>query len=78
MIPPLFVDENVGRKVRECLQEHGFEIKTHDDAGLVRGVSDEDWIETVGRLGWAALTADIKQSRKTTEWRAIQRGLHNR
>ena len=28
----------------------------------------------VAEKGWAAITADIKQSRKANEWRAIQRG----
>ena len=74
MIPPLFVDENVGRRVMSVLVEHGFDLKTHDDIDLPRGVSDEAWIQAVAERGWAALTTDIKQSRKTNEWRAIQNG----
>ena len=74
MIPPLFVDENVGRRVMECLQAHGFDLKTHDDIGLPRGTVDEDWIAAVADRGWAAITDDIKQSRKANEWRAIRRG----
>lgn len=74
MIPPVFVDENVGRKIRETLKTLGFDIKTHADVGLPLGVTDEEWILAVAKRGWAAVTADIHQTRRTNEWRAIQNG----
>lgn len=74
MTHTIYVDENVGRRLTTRLIEHGFEIKTHEDVGLPRGTSDEEWIPIVAEQGWSAITADIKQSRKTNEWRAIQRG----
>ena len=61
MIPPVFIDENVGRRLMACLVEHGFELKTHDDLGLPRGIDDEAWIIAVAGRGWAAITTDIKQ-----------------
>ena len=74
MIPPLFLDKNVGRRVRECLIAHGFPIRTHRDIELPPGTSDEEWIAAVGQRGWAALTMDIKQSRRANEKRAIRHG----
>ncbi len=74
MIPPIFVDENVGRKIKDTLKGLGFVLKTHEDLGLPRGISDEEWILAVAKRGWAAVTADIKQTRRTNEWRAIQNG----
>ena len=44
MIPPVFVDENVGRKIKDALENLGFALKTHSDVGLPLGVSDEEWI----------------------------------
>lgn len=74
MIPPVFVDENVGRKLRECLINLGFILKTHDDLGLPRGASDTEWIAAAAAQGRAAITADVKQTRRANEWRAIQNG----
>ncbi len=53
MIPPLFVDENVGKRLSSRLIEHGFTLRTHDDIGVPRGVSDEDWLLAVSKLGCA-------------------------
>lgn len=74
MIPPLLVDENVGRRLKEALLRHGFDLRTHEDIGLPRGTNDQTWIEAAGSHSWAALSTDIKQSRRTNEWRAIQSG----
>jgi hypothetical protein len=74
VIPPIFVDENVGRKIKDCLLNLGFVLKTHEDVGLSLGVSDEAWILAVAEQGWAAVTVDIKQTRRANEWRAIRNG----
>jgi hypothetical protein len=74
VIPPVFVDENVGRKIKDALNGLGFDLRTHDDVRLPLGVTDEEWIRAVAERGWAAITADIHQTRRTNEWRAIQIG----
>lgn len=73
----LLVDENLPARVARCLQAlfpDGDEIVALRDKFGRPGVSDEEWIETLGKEGhWSILTADKRIAKNTIQRDAFLR-----
>ncbi len=70
-----FCDRNLGRHFPQILRADGFDVVRHDDL-FDQSTEDTDWIESVARRGWVALSHDSQIRYKQNERDAvIEHGL---
>lgn len=65
-----FTDRDLGRALPSTLRAAGFTVEQFDDH-FGPATSDEDWLASVGKLGWIVLTRDTRIRYKPTERDAV-------
>ena len=71
-LPTLFLDRNLGKNiVSERLRAEGVDIEVHDDHFAI-DAPDEEWIGSVARRGWVAVTRDRNIRYRTHEMNSIR------
>ncbi len=72
--PVLFVDRSLGRHViADALRQAEARVEIHDEH-FAENATDEEWLQEVGRRGWAALTKDARIRYRGPALRAIRKG----
>ena len=67
-----FTDRDLGKQVPEILSTAGLSVERHG-AHFGPAATDEEWLETVGRNGWIAITHDTRIRYKPNELAAVVR-----
>jgi hypothetical protein len=67
-----FTDRDLGTRFAEILRARGIVVERHVDH-FAPDTSDEEWLETVGRRGWVAVTHDRRIRYKPNELAAVRR-----
>jgi hypothetical protein len=67
-----FTDRDLGKRFPEILSESGLSVERHGDH-FGPAATDEEWLETVGREGWIAITHDARIRYKPNERTAVVR-----
>ena len=67
-----FTDRDLGKRFPEILRSGGLTVERHADH-FAPGAPDEEWLETVGKRGWIALTHDRRIRYKPNERNAVMR-----
>ena len=71
-LPTLFLDRNLGKNIVSArLRAEGVDVEVHDDHFAI-DASDEEWIRSVARRGWAAVTRDRDIRYRTHEMNSIR------
>lgn len=65
-----FTDRDLGKQFPAILREHGIEVERHADH-FAPNAADDDWLKSVGNLGWVVLTHDARIRYKVNERRAV-------
>lgn len=65
-----FTDRNLGKRFPEILRAEGLHVEIHGAHFKPEG-SDEEWLETVDREGWIAITHDARIRYKPNELNAV-------
>ena len=67
MTPPVFfTDRDLGKRFPEILRAAGLTVERHADH-FAHDCPDEDWLQSVGRRGWIAITHDSRIRYKPNE-----------
>ena len=70
--PTLFLDRNLGKKIIPTrLRSEGVNVEVHDDH-FATNAPDEEWIASVARRGWVAVTKDRNILYRTHELNSIK------
>lgn len=69
-----FTDRDLGTRFPEILSASGLEVRRHRDH-FRPDCPDEEWLETVGKNGWIAISHDTRIRYKPNELAAVVR--HN-
>lgn len=67
-----FTDRDLGKRFPEILGAAGLRVERHGDH-FGPAATDEEWLETVGRNGWIAITHDARIRYKPNELAAVVR-----
>ena len=67
-----FTDRDLGKRFPEILRSAGLTVERHADH-FAPDAPDEEWLETVGKRGWIALTHDRRIRYKPNERDAVMR-----
>jgi len=67
-----FTDRDLGTRFPEILRAGGLVVERHADH-FAPDTSDEEWLETVGRREWIAITHDRRIRYKPNELAAVRR-----
>ena len=71
-LPTLFLDRNLGKNIVSArLRAEGVDIEVHDDHFAI-DAPDEEWIGSVARRGWVAVTRDRNIRYRTHEMNSIR------
>jgi len=67
-----FTDRNLGKAFPQALRDAGLAVERFDDH-FGPSTADEDWLETIGKKRWVALSRDRKIRYKPNERDAVMR-----
>ena len=67
----LFFDRNIGRAVPKALRLLGVQVEYHDEY-FAPNAPDDQWLATVGRVGWTVIGHDKKFHEIDVELQAVQ------
>jgi len=67
-----FTDRDLGLKFSEILKDAGLTVERHRDH-FDPDCPDEEWLHSVGKRGWIALTHDTRIRYKPNERAAVER-----
>ncbi len=71
-LPTLFLDRNLGKNIVSArLRTEGVAVEVHDDHFAI-DAPDEEWIRSVARRGWIAVTRDRNIRYRTHEMNSIR------
>ena len=71
-LPTLFLDRNLGKRIVSArLRAEGVDVEVHDDHFAI-DAPDEEWIRSVARRGWVAVTRDRNIRYRTHEMNSIR------
>ena len=71
-LPTLFLDRNLGKHIVSArLRAEGVDVEVHDDHFAI-DAPDEEWIGSVVRRGWVAVTRDRNLRYRTHEMNSIR------
>ena len=68
--PVLFTDRDLGIRFPEILAASGLAVKRHRDL-FAPDCPDKDWLQTVGKEGWIAVSHDTRIRYKPNELAAV-------
>jgi len=69
--PVFFTDRDLGKKFPQILRDAGLTVERHADH-FAPDTPDEQWLETIGRRNWIAITHDGR-IRSPNNWEQIKR-----
>jgi len=72
--PVFFTDRDLGKRFPEILRDAGLSVERHADH-FAHDCPDEDWLQSIGRRGWIAITHDSRIRYKPNELAAV---MHHR
>ncbi|MCY4590231.1 MAG: hypothetical protein OXE86_06635 [Alphaproteobacteria bacterium] len=71
-LPTLFLDRNLGKHIVSArLRDAGVHVEVHDDRFAI-DAPDEEWIRSVARRGWVAVTRDRNLRYRAHEMNSIR------
>lgn len=70
MSPVFFTDRDLGKKFPQILRDAGLTVERHADH-FAPDTPDEQWLETIGRRSWIAITHDGRIRYKPNELAAV-------
>lgn len=65
-----FTDRDLGKQFPAILKDAGLSVERHD-THFAPNTPDEEWLESVGRQGWIAITHDKRIRHKPNELSAV-------
>lgn len=67
-----FLDRNLGKRFGEILMQAGISVVLHNDL-FEQNVTDQEWIRTIGKHSFVAVTRDQRIGRNYLEQKAVAR-----